>query len=105
MGSNTVKVEFKLTMPHIGSWNGKWSYGEGKNFTLQERLPQEEVDCLFEGATKAHWYHPWNDGWTACITARIMSKGERSKPSDGFMGYEWMVVSIINYGRIKYERT
>ncbi len=105
MGSNTVRVEFTLTMSKIRSWDGKWSYGEGKNFIVGKKLSPEKVNDLFKGADEASWTYSWDDGWSACVTARILTMGKRSKPSDGFAGYEWMVDSIINHGRIKYERT
>lgn len=88
------RLEFRLTMPGVGSWNGKWS-GEGRNYTLVESVPAEQAaDLLATGS----WLYRWDDGWCARVSVRAMEKGERKKKSDGFCGYKWMVENILRWG-------
>lgn len=90
-------IVFELTMPHVGSWNGKWS-GEYKRYiqTRDERtVPKELWD-------KDFYYH-WSDGWTACVSVRRMKSSEAVKlerKSDGFCGYDWMIKSLVADGYI-----
>ncbi len=95
------RVEFKLTMPNVGSWNGKWS-GSGRDYLLFKNLTDKKCDELgiFEGDyDKAYWHHNFGDGWSACVYARILTKGEKKKKSAGFCGYEWMVSNIVWYNQ------
>lgn len=96
-----VRVEFKLSMPHAGSWNRQWS-SAGRNFTVTRRMSELSASRL--GIPRS-WRHAWDDGWCAAIDARVMGKGERSEKSHGFCGYEWMVDSIIRCGKIQYSDT
>jgi hypothetical protein len=89
------RVEFTLTMPARGSWDGKWS-GERKNFTLTRELDDAQALKL----NGRSWSYGWSDGWRASITARVISEGAVQKPSDGFHGYDWMVASIISHDKI-----
>ena len=90
-----ARVEFKLTMPGAGSWDGKWS-GEGRNHTLLRDVDDAEVDQL-DGRS---WSYSWPDGWRAEVTARVVKDGDRLLVSHGFNGYDWMVASILRYGKI-----
>ena len=89
-----TRVEFKMTMPGIGSWDGKWS-GSSKNYLIVRSLSDEEIKAL---GVPCSWSHHWSDRWSANVSARIMKKGERSKKTDGFCGYDWMVDNIVRYG-------
>ena len=88
------KVVFKLSMPNKGSWNGKWS-GSGRNYIITKNLTDERLSFLGLDKKEQSWFYFFGDGWTACINARILDKGERLKKSNGFYGYEWMVSNII----------
>src|SRR5690606_22351437 len=77
----------------IASWNGQWS-GEGRNYVIVRNVPSETVAKW----GRMSWRHGWGDGWCACVTARVMEKGERKPKSDGFCGYDWMVNNIIRWG-------
>ena len=95
MGRSTRKrVEFRLTMPNVGSWNGRWS-GEDRNYTIVRRLPDERIRDL--GIPRS-WRYDFGDGWVAGVSARVMDKGGRRAKSDGFCGYEWMVENILRWG-------
>lgn len=94
-------IVFQLTMPGVGSWNGKWSGKERLYIrTMDERkVPKEYWDRDF--------HHHWDDGWTACVSTTRMSASEARKlerKSNGFCGYDWMIRSIIKNGDIRYER-
>ena len=90
-------IVFELTMPHVGSWNGKWS-GADKRYiqTMDERkVPKECWDKDF--------YYRWDDGWCACVSVKRTEASEAKKlkmRSSGFCGYDWMIRSIIECGYI-----
>ena len=94
-------IVFELSMPNRGSWNNKWS-GDNEIFVRcydQRKVPKEYWNKSF--------YHSWDDGWTACVTTRQVSYKEAQKlkqKSKGFYGYDWMITSIIRYGKIIYQR-
>ena len=94
------RVEFKLSMPSRGSWNGGWS-GAEKNYTIVKRLTDATADALL---SKGSWFHRLDDSWCAQVSAREIRKGERLKKSDGFSGYDWMVVNIIDHGDTQDRR-
>lgn len=89
-----TRIEFRLTMPGRSSWNGRWS-GEARNYTLVREI-EDDVMNKYDGRS---WSYAWSDGWVANITARVVGPGVLAK-SDGFCGYDWMVVSILRYGKI-----
>lgn len=94
-------VIFKLSMPNIGSWNGKWT-GEEKIYARCKKnveVPKEIIGNSFS--------YDFGDGWSANVkvekvdsklAVKIMSK------SSGFYGYDWMIDSIIKNKEIKLEK-
>ena len=69
------KIEFSLTMPSIGSWNGRWS-GEGRNYLKYKNLSKREMGFLGLGGNKVFcekksWGYRWDDGWGASVIARV----------------------------------
>lgn len=90
-----TRVEFRLSMPGRASWNGDWS-GEERNFTLDRDLDDARAVQL----SGQSWSYAWPDGWRAEISARIVPVGEERKLSHGFGGYDWMVTSLLRYGKI-----
>lgn len=65
------------------------------------QVPKEVVGKKF--------YYRWDDGWTAYVSVKKVYYREGRKimrKSSGFCGYDWMIDSIINYGKIltKSER-
>ena len=91
------RIEFRLSMPSRGSWNGEWS-GAGRDYVLYRYLPTTQADAVLNGGTRRSWFYRWDDGWSARIDARIMERGERKRKSDGFSGYDWMVENILRRG-------
>lgn len=90
-----TSVEFRLAMPGKASWDGKWS-GDERNFVLLRDLDDGQAAQL-DGRT---WSYSWSDGWRAEVSARVVPVGEIQKPSHGFDGYDWMIASILRYGKI-----
>jgi hypothetical protein len=86
-----VNVIFELTMPNRGSWNGKWT-GDGGKYTVKRKIDLDNP-CI----GKSFWYQ-WNDGWGANVGVRTAGK---EKPSNDFRGYDWMIDSIIEHGKIQ----
>lgn len=90
-------IIFELTMPNCGSWNGKWS-GEERLYVKSRRNNQVPKNVIGK-----NFYYRWDDGWTACVSVRKVDCREEQKimrKSSGFCGYDWMIDSIINYGKI-----
>ena len=94
------RVEFRLSMPGVGSWDGKWS-GSKNNYTIKENLTDNKISILGLDNSDQSWSYNFGDGWCATVRARIVPKGEKLKKSDGFCGYNWMVDSIISNNLIK----
>lgn len=91
-------IVFTLTMPNRGSWNGRWSQEERLHAIVkcERNVPKEVVGQDF--------FYTWDDGWTACVSVEKVDckTAERMrKKSSGFCGYNWMVESIIEKGRIE----
>ena len=90
-------VAFLLSMPHVASWNNKWS-GEGKIYARLRKdneVPVDYIDQSFE--------YRWKDGWGASVEVKKVDAKEAAKIrkcSVGFYGYDWMIDSIIDHGKI-----
>lgn len=96
----TKRVLFTLTMPNVGSWNGRWSQ-EAKPHLLIRSIPEARIAEL--GIPKS-WHYSFGDGWGANVSARVMDIGERCPPKVGdFCGYDWMVNNIIRWGTPKCQ--
>lgn len=86
-------ILFTLTMPNINTWNNTWS-GVGNIYAKtrpNKLVPNEVVGKSF--------YYNFGDGWGASIAVEKMSSREAEKfmrKSNGFMGYDWMIDSIIS---------
>ena len=95
-------VAFELSMPNPPSWNRRWS-GEDRLWVLCRRLKDDLASRI---AAAAPYRYRWSDGWVASISARLVDFKEAAKlkrKSSGFQGYEWMVSSIIEHGKIITE--
>lgn len=93
---------FELTMPNVGSWDGKWS-GANRRHLLIRKLSNTKKNL--ERATKlvGNYHYSWSDGWGANVQCTVIEpKCARyfRKLSDGFCGYDWMVDSILERGKI-----
>lgn len=90
---------FELSMPNVGSWNGKWS-GASRYYAVTRTVPTEPGLRVL---SRNLYHYSWGDGWGANVKVRRVTSAEARfirKRSDGFCGYEWMVDSIITHGKI-----
>lgn len=91
------KIIFELTMPSVGSWDGKWT-GAATKKTVERSVSDEKAKEILN----KNFYFDFRDGWGANVEVRYPNKGE--KATGLFSGYEWMINSIINYNEIKAEK-
>jgi len=92
-------LAFTLSMPNVGSWDGKWSSSK-KLFCIIKRL-EKNKEAELDGRK---FYYNFGDGWGASISVKkIDSKqaGVLRRKSSGFCGYNWMINSIIEKGYIE----
>jgi hypothetical protein len=100
-------MSFELTMPNVGSWNGKWSGADKKYYVVKNMsdkyvASKEWFKQLLEKGRDS-WYYSFGDGWGANVSVEIVDSKEaarRRKISKGFCGYEWMIDSIMRKGEI-----
>lgn len=93
---------FILTMPGVGSWNGKWG-GEGR-FYAKSCKSFSRNKALYPKMKEGHFFYHWSDGWIACVEVKFVTPSEAKeaeKQSNGFCGYEWMIEDLKKYGEIK----
>lgn len=97
-------LSFELTMPNVGSWNGKWTGDKYKYYiimSVKDQRFKNEIENLLNG--KDRWYYDFGDGWGANVRMEKIDSKEatqRRKLSKGFAGYDWMVTSILSNGKI-----
>lgn len=101
-----MKVSFELTMPNVGSWNGKWT-GAAKKYWVIKSFRGHEANRIlghhFQEGQKKSFYYNFGDGWGANVMMEVVDASEarkRAKNSAGFCGYEWMITSILKHGKI-----
>jgi hypothetical protein len=97
-------IAFHLSMPGVGSWNGRWS-GEGNVYVKVVSFGRGAKAQDREAAVVAAspFYYAFGDGWAASIEVEVVDSTEARKlrrKSAGFCGYGWMVDEIIEHGRI-----
>jgi hypothetical protein len=98
-------VCFELTMPNVGSWNGKWT-GADKRYYLFKTLRKSLGMAFMKLEDRRSWHYNFGDGWGANVSAVIVTSAEkkrRAKLSKGFCGYEWMVDSILKHDTIQAD--
>lgn len=99
-----TKALFVLSMPGVGSWNGKWS-GEGR-FYARTCTAFFRGKPIYPELKEGKFHYHWDDGWAACVEVKFVTPSEAKKAekqSKGFCGYEWMVESLKKYGKIVNE--
>lgn len=99
---------FEYGHSKINTWDKKWS-GEGKVFAKEVPLTTKKREKLIElgfdlhrGAKKTFTYD-FGDGWVANVTMTVGNKKDFEgimKLSEGFMGYDWFIDSILENGKI-----
>lgn len=98
-----MQVAFILSMPGNNSWNGKWS-GDGRCYAVIKSFRGKAEKRIRDMiALKSSYGYDFGDGWYASVQLGIVdAKKARQlrKDSKGFYGYEWMIESILRYGKI-----
>jgi hypothetical protein len=97
-----IFLSFKLSMPNVGSWNGRWS-GEGKMYVVTRSFPKKQEDEARKILDGKYYYYNFGDGWSAGVTVSQCDAKEAARirrRSAGFCGYDWMINSIIKHGKI-----
>ena len=95
-------IAFTLTMPNVGSWNGKWTGADNLYCIIRSFNGKAKRAKGAELLEAGSWYYGWNDGWGASISAKLVDgrkAAQLRKKSRGFCGYDWMVDAIIEYGK------
>lgn len=95
-----MTIQFTLSMPNVGSWNGQWS--GSKNLYAVTRIIGNRTRAESILAKKSYYYN-FGDGWGASISVQQIDSGTARKvrkASKGFCSYEWMIDSIVADGDI-----
>lgn len=100
-------LEFRLSMPNVGSWNGKWT-GESNYYAKVVNLgkTKDKKELGNELLSKQRFYYNFGDGWGMSIHVNEISSKEATKirkKSNGFCGYDWAVESILKHKKIITE--
>ena len=98
-------LSFELTMPNVGSWNGKWSGADKKYYVIRsvDNKTFEKIAGDSETPLRKDYYYNFGDGWGANVCVEQINAKEankRRKISKGFCGYEWMINSIMEFNKI-----
>lgn len=96
-------LAFKLSMPGVSSWNGRWS-GEGRDYvkvvTFRGKSGKTKGQQLLSHGS---YHYDFGDGWCARVDVEEVGSAGASRlrrKSAGFCGYDWMVDSILQFGEI-----
>jgi hypothetical protein len=98
-----ANLSFELTMPNVGSWNGKWTGAEKKYYAIRSVHKKMAERLLSE--RQSHYYN-FGDGWGAMVSMEVVDAKEarrRRNLSAGFCGYDRMIQDILTHGRILKE--
>ena len=101
-------IEFKLSMPNIGSWDGKWTgednyYARVINITKRWGSGKKANELVKQILDKGSFYYDFRDGWGMSIAVREVDSKEAAKirkKSKGFCGYDWAIESILQNQKI-----
>ena len=96
-------VVFELRVANAPTWNGKFS-GEGNYYA--ETVAIRDKNKVKEIVEKGTYHYRWDDGWSVNIKAFEVDSKDAAKirrRSKGFMGYDWMIDSIIEKGHISED--
>lgn len=107
MGGRTLLFEY-IGLSN-GSWNGKWT-GQGRNYSTSVRMTKEIREKLekhlgekLESGKTYSFYYNFGDGWSCQVEMTLGYSKDFQKmlrQSEGFLGYGWMIRSIIENGHI-----
>lgn len=92
-------IGFVLSMPNVGSWNGKWT--EDSNLYYRSRKVPKTKEAELDGQS---FYYNFGDGWAAnvsCFRLDAKTNVKLKRKSNGFASYDWMIDSILVHGEIR----
>ena len=87
-------LAFTLSMPNVGSWNGKWTAAGNLYARVISIGNKKRADEIL---AKNSFRYNFGDGWVAGISVKKVDAKEARRlrrESKGFCGYEWMIDSI-----------
>jgi len=98
---------FELSMPNVGSWNGKRSsansyFAKVVSFGRTKKGIEKAQTILDKG----YFSYSFGDGWRAGISVKEVNAKEAAKArrkSKGFCGYDWMIDSIRHNNSIQTD--
>ena len=97
-------IAFVLTMPNNNSWNGKWS-GDGDCYAVVKSVNDSKKNATrYDSILDKDFSYNFGDGWRASVGVRLITPAEARKlrkNSKGFCGYEWMIQTILDHGKIR----
>jgi len=99
-----ASLVFELSFPSFNTWNGKTIFNDHYHAAL--RPIRRGIDAMQKASqivSFGPYRYDFGDGWVASLSARIVDAREARSiraRSIGFMGYEWMIESILSSGRI-----
>lgn len=100
-----MNLIFKLSMPGNNSWNGRWS-GEDRLYAVVRNVgTAQKTRTKYQPILdKGYYTYHFGDGWVAGVDVYEATSAAEvrriRKRSQGFCGYEWMIDSIMRWGKI-----
>ena len=88
-------------MPSNNAWNGKWTGVENlyvRCESFRGKKQEEKAKSII-----GRYTYNFGDGWRAAINIEQIDAKEATKlrrKSSGFCGYDWMIESIKDNGKI-----
>lgn len=97
-------LSFTLSTPRVGTWDGRWS-GEGRLYAMTRVLGRTKAAHQQAAALAGRAFtYDFGDGWVAKVDVKLIDAKQAAalrKTSRGFLGYDWMVNSILAHGEIR----
>ena len=98
-------LSFEITFPNVGSWNGVFTGAKNLHFAFKI-VTKQEGESLMQNNEYRNFYYNFGDGWGCNVKMTIISASDKrkiEKRNMGFMGYNWMIDSIIKHDKIISE--
>lgn len=98
-------ISFVLSMPRNNAWNGRWT-GESRFFAkvIDIGKSKKALAKVQNVLDIGYFRHSFGDGWVAGVGVSVVDTKEARRirrESIGFCGYDWMIDSILDIGKIE----